>query len=178
MPSLLTPAEIKPKSFEWRRNLLSFCFVLSFVFYPRRTRLMFRCVLRRYFASTDLVLVNSRGVDCVGGLLLEDKECLAFSGVTSTGSVWRKWPESYARSVSIAVVWLGRLVELSFWRVLPLKLFVWPSSLSFYCSQAPPLWFPFFFLGLFLVSFSYPARLFLSDTHCLFLYLLWLLHLF
>ena len=38
---LLTPAEIKPKSFESTRNLF------SFFFYPRWMRLMFTCVLGR-----------------------------------------------------------------------------------------------------------------------------------
>ena len=90
---------------------------------------------------------------------MEIKSALAFSGVTSTGSVWRKWPESYARSVSVAVVWLGRLVELSFWRVLPLKLFVWPSSLSFYCSQAP-------LCGSLFLSWTFSCVLLLPSKIC------------
>ena len=40
----------------------------------------------------------SEGVDRVGGQLRGDKEC-PFSGVTRSGSVWRKVPESNARSV-------------------------------------------------------------------------------
>ena len=39
------------------------------------------------------------GADRVGGQLRGDKEC-PFSGVTSSGRVWRKVPESDARSVS------------------------------------------------------------------------------
>ena len=38
------------------------------------------------------------GTDCVGGQLHRDKEC-PFSGITKSGRVWRKVPESDARSV-------------------------------------------------------------------------------
>ena len=41
------------------------------------------------------------GADRVGGQLLGDKEC-PFSGVTKSGRVWRKVPESDARNVSVA----------------------------------------------------------------------------
>ena len=40
----------------------------------------------------------SQGDDRVGGQLLGDEEC-PFSGVTKSGRVWRKVPESDARSV-------------------------------------------------------------------------------
>ena len=40
----------------------------------------------------------SEGADRVAGQLLGDKECL-FSGVTKSGRVWRRVPESDARSV-------------------------------------------------------------------------------
>ena len=40
----------------------------------------------------------SEGADRVAGQLHEDKEC-PFSGVTNSGRVWRKVPESKARSV-------------------------------------------------------------------------------
>ena len=40
----------------------------------------------------------SEGADGVGGHLRGDKEC-PFSGVTKSGRVWRKVPESDARSV-------------------------------------------------------------------------------
>ena len=40
------------------------------------------------------------GTDRVGGQLLGDKEC-PFSGVTKSGRVWRKVPESGARSVGV-----------------------------------------------------------------------------
>ena len=39
----------------------------------------------------------SEGADRVGGQLRGDKEC-PFSGVTKSGRVWRKVPESNARS--------------------------------------------------------------------------------
>ena len=41
----------------------------------------------------------SEGADRVGGQLRGDKECSSFSGVTKSGRVWRKVPESDARSV-------------------------------------------------------------------------------
>ena len=44
----------------------------------------------------------SEDADRVGGQLRGDKEC-PFSGVTKSGGVWRKVPESNARSVP---VWL------------------------------------------------------------------------
>ena len=42
----------------------------------------------------------SEGADHVGGQLRGDKECRAFSGVTKSGRVWRKVPESDAGSVA------------------------------------------------------------------------------
>ena len=44
----------------------------------------------------------SEGADRVGGKLRGDKEC-PFSGVTKSGRVWRKVPESDARSVALAL---------------------------------------------------------------------------
>ena len=70
---------------------------------------MFSSVLRRYVASTVLLVPNlSEGADSVGGQLRGDKECCCgtfcnkcpFSGVTNSGRIWRKVPESDARSVS------------------------------------------------------------------------------
>ena len=49
---------------------------------------------RRLISSPNL----SEGADCVGGQLRGDKEC-PYSGVTKSGRVWRKVPESDARSV-------------------------------------------------------------------------------
>ena len=40
----------------------------------------------------------SEGADCIGGQLRGDKEC-PFGGVTKSGRVWRRVPESNARSV-------------------------------------------------------------------------------
>ena len=45
----------------------------------------------------------SKGADRVGGQLRGDKEWL-FSGVTKSGRVWRKVPESDARSVPPGMV--------------------------------------------------------------------------
>ena len=42
----------------------------------------------------------SEGTDRVGGQLRGDKEC-PFSGVTKSGRVWRKVPESDAQSVEL-----------------------------------------------------------------------------
>ena len=53
----------------------------------------------------------SEGADRVGGQLRGDKEC-PFSGVTKSGRVWRKVPESDARSVVqrlCVCVWGGYL---------------------------------------------------------------------
>ena len=60
------------------------------------------CVLGRCVASTVL-LVSTQNLRralaaSVHGQLRRDKEC-AFSGVTNSGRVWRKVPESDARSV-------------------------------------------------------------------------------
>ena len=57
---------------------------------------MFTCVLGCCVAST--VLLESESADRVGGQLRGDKES-PFSGVTNSGRVWRKVPESDARSV-------------------------------------------------------------------------------
>ena len=46
----------------------------------------------------------SEGADRIGGQLRGGKEC-HFSGVTRSGRVWSKVPESDARSVSPSVVW-------------------------------------------------------------------------
>ena len=60
---------------------------------------MFTWVLGRYAASTVFQYPNlSEGADRVAGQLRRDKEC-PFSGVTKSGTVWRKVPESDARSL-------------------------------------------------------------------------------
>ena len=61
---------------------------------------MFTCVLGRLVASTVLSVRNlSESADRVGGHLRGDKECPC-SGVTKSGRVWRKVPESDARIVT------------------------------------------------------------------------------
>ena len=60
---------------------------------------MFTRVLQRYVASTVFSVPNlSEGADSFSGQTLRNKEC-PFSGVTSSGRVLRKVPESEARSV-------------------------------------------------------------------------------
>ena len=68
---LLTSAQIKPKSFESRRNLS------SFLFYPGRTRLKFTRVLGCCVASTVLILEYpnlSEGAESIGGQRRGDKD--------------------------------------------------------------------------------------------------------
>ena len=93
---LLTPAQIKPKPFESRRNHLS----LSLSLFTRGG-----CVscLRASLGASLLpqpyqYLNLSESADRVGGQLHGDKEC-PFSGATKSGRVWRKVAESDARSV-------------------------------------------------------------------------------
>ena len=93
---LLTPAEIKPKSFHSRWNSSVFFF---FFF----TRVGCASCLRAYLGARLLPQSYqypnlSEGVDRIGGQLRGDKEC-PFSGGTKSGRVWRKVPESDARSV-------------------------------------------------------------------------------
>ena len=88
---LLTPAQIKPKSFESRRTLF---FSLpgvdaSHVYVRSRALGCFQSYQYRNL---------SEGAGRVGGQLRRDKE-RPFSGVTKSGRVWRKGPESGARSV-------------------------------------------------------------------------------
>ena len=52
----------------------------------------------------------SEGADRVGRQLRGDKEC-PFSGVTNFGRVWRKVPESDARSVTAQFVVGGIVVD-------------------------------------------------------------------
>ena len=55
------------------------------------------------FASTVTLLPEHfEGADRVAGQLRGDKEC-PFSGVTKSGRVWRKVPESDARCVCVSV---------------------------------------------------------------------------
>ena len=84
---LLTPAEIKPKSFEPRGNSFFFLFGMD------ASHVCFQS-----YQYQNL----SEGADCVGGQLRGDKAC-PFSVVTKSGRVWRKVPESDARSVDQCV---------------------------------------------------------------------------
>ena len=90
---LLTPAQIKPKSFESRRPL----FILPGV---NASHVYVRARALGCFHNQCGNL--SEGADHVGGQLHGDKEC-PFSGVTKSGRVWRKVPESGARSVARSV---------------------------------------------------------------------------
>ena len=90
---LLTPAQIKPKSSELRQPL----FILpgvdeSHVYMSVRA---LGCFPQSYQYQN-----LSEGADCVGGQLRRDKEC-PFSGITKSGRVWRKVPESGARTRSV-----------------------------------------------------------------------------
>ena len=87
---LLTTAQIKPKSFESRRN--SF-FTRGGCVSCLRACLGVRLLLQSYEYPN-----LSEGADRVAGQLRGDKEC-PFSDVTKSGRVWRKVPESDARSV-------------------------------------------------------------------------------
>ena len=82
---MFTPAEIKPQSFESRRNS----------FFPPGVD-----ASHVYVRAWALLMLQSEGADRVAGQLRGDKEC-PFSGVTKSGRVWRKVPESGARSVEL-----------------------------------------------------------------------------
>ena len=88
---VLTPAEIKPKSFESRRNSV---FTRGGCASCLRACLGARLLPQSYQQYPNL----SEGADRVGGQLHGDKEC-PFSGVTKSGSVCRKVPEIDARSL-------------------------------------------------------------------------------
>ena len=92
---LLTLAQIKPKSFQSRRNFFSFFFSQGGCVSCLRACLGAR-LLPRSYQYPNL----SEGADPVGGQLRGDKEC-PFSGVTKSGRVWRKVPESDAQCLDI-----------------------------------------------------------------------------
>ena len=71
------------------------------------------CLGARLLPQSDQYPKLSEGADRVGGQLRGDKE-RPFSDVTKSGRVWRKVPESDARSVSLtesvrplSAAWLG-----------------------------------------------------------------------
>ena len=96
---LRTPAQIKPKSFESRRNFFAFFWTRGGCVSCLRACLGARLLPQSYPQYPNL----SEGADCVGGQLRGDKE-YPFSGVTKSGRVWRKVPESDARSVIKALL--------------------------------------------------------------------------
>ena len=61
------------------------------------------CFSARLLLQSYLVLEPFEGADHVGGQLRGDTEC-PFSGVTKSGRVWRKVPESGARSMLLALI--------------------------------------------------------------------------
>ena len=89
---LLTPVQIKPKSFESRRNSL---------FFTRGgcASCLRACLGARLLPQSYQYPNLSEGADSVAGQLCGDTEC-PFSGVTKSGRVWRWVPESDVRSVS------------------------------------------------------------------------------
>ena len=89
---LLTPAQIKPKSFESKQNSTSFFTRGGCVSCLRA------CLGARLLSQPYQYRNLSEGADPVGGQLRGDKEC-PFSGVTECGRVWRKVSERGVRSV-------------------------------------------------------------------------------
>ena len=84
-------AQIKPQSFELRQN--------SFFTRGGCASCLRVCLGARLLLQTYQYPKLSEGADRVGGQLRGDKEC-PFSGVTESGRVWRKVPESSAWSVT------------------------------------------------------------------------------
>ena len=99
---LLTPAQIKPKLCESRQNFFFF-FTWGGCVSCLRARLGAR-LLPQPYRYPNL----SGGADRVGGQLHGDKEC-PFSGVTKSGRVWRKVPESDAQSVTMVMTFTVQL---------------------------------------------------------------------
>ena len=93
---LLTPAQIKPKPFKSRRN--SSFFSLSFFTLGGCASCLRACLGARLLLQSYQYPNLSEGASRVRGQLRGDKEC-PFSGVTKSGRVWRKVPESDDRSV-------------------------------------------------------------------------------
>ena len=91
---VLTPAQLKPKSLESRRN----SFFSSFFTRGGCASCLRACLGARLLPQSYQYPNLSEGVDRVGGQLRGDKEC-PFSGVTKSGRVWRKVLASGARCV-------------------------------------------------------------------------------
>ena len=87
----MLPAQVKPKSFDSTQNIF-----LSFFTRDGCVSCLRACLGTRLLPQSYQYL--SEGADRVGGQLRGHKEC-PFSGVTKSGRVWKKVPESDARSV-------------------------------------------------------------------------------
>ena len=86
-----------------------------FLFYPGRTHLVFTCVLGRYVASTALLVPEPFGGRWPHRRTAARRWRVSpFSGVTSSGRVWRKVPESDAGSVGNWLIY--RLIQMVNWR--------------------------------------------------------------
>ena len=86
---LLTPAQINQNCLKRDGTL--------FLFLP--VSCLRACSGARFLPQSYQYPNLSEGADCVGGQLRGDKEC-PFSGITKSGRVWRKVPESGARSMT------------------------------------------------------------------------------
>ena len=106
---VLTPAQIKSKSFESKRN--------SFLTEGGCASCLRACLGARLLPQSYQYPNLSEGADRVGGQLRGDKEC-PFSGVTKSGRVWRKVPESGARNVGFT---LSLTVPEFFLRLCPAR---------------------------------------------------------
>ena len=99
---LFMPAQVKPKSFDLRWN---------FLFYLGWMRLIFTaCLGTRLLLQLYQYPNLLEGADHTGGQLCGDKEC-PFSDVTKSGRVWRKVPESDARSVPCSLALFGGIIQ-------------------------------------------------------------------
>ena len=95
------PSTNKTNSFELRRNV---SLSLSVSLYPERMCFVFTCILEHLLPQFYwyLQLSESANTNTIGGQLRGNKE-RHFSGLTSSGRVWRKKPESDARSVKMVL---------------------------------------------------------------------------
>ena len=93
---LLTPAQIKPQSFELRWH--------SFFTLGGCVSCLRACLGAMLLPQSYQYPNLSEGADRVSGQLCRDKYC-PFSGVTKSGRVWRKVPESDAWSVGLIPVY-------------------------------------------------------------------------
>ena len=125
---LRTPAQIKPKSFESRRNFFAFFWTRGGCVSCLRA-----CLGARLLPQSCQYPNFSEGADCVGGQLRGDKEC-PISGVTKSGRVWRKVPESGARSVCKALCRYKNLAScFSLSHELGHPVLSWVVGVSYWC---------------------------------------------